>query len=111
MTALLALIAVLLLVVALFNFTELAASAKIGLTVVLFGLVGAGIAYEQQMSEAREHVQSVALKYQQHRPITCDGIDVDVNQSTFSFSEGTYSFIGRTGTPFEGLLLSLEQCR
>lgn len=102
------LVIVILLVTVLFNFTELSTRSKTTIAVILLLSIGVGYLYEQTEGTRREYVMTVALKYRQHKPIQCNG--VDVNDSFFSYSEGTHSFIGRSGTPYADQLFSLEQC-
>jgi hypothetical protein len=103
-----------LIVVALFftimhYFTELDTRQKVIATVFLTLLVVGAVVYNEHMETEREHILAVELKYSQNRNILCN--KTDVNKSTFSYSVGTQTFIGRKNTPYYNQMYSVDQCR
>jgi hypothetical protein len=90
-------------------FTELSTRQKglITLFVTLF-VIGA-IAYNIQSDRERSRVIAIELQYRQGKTILCQGIDV--NNSTFSYSDGTQSFIGNKGTAHEQQILNVRECQ
>ena len=92
----------------LHNFTELDNKQKGGVTVVLLGLVLSMYLFNIYSDGERDHVTAMALKYKQNKTLTCKG--VDVNQSNFSYSVGTQTFIGLINTPHYGKLISATEC-
>ncbi len=109
MSYIIGLVVVLLFFVALHYFTELNYMQKGGITLFFIVIVGAAIAYNNMADAEREHMLTVELKYSQNKTIVCEG--VDVNRSTFSFSVGTHTFIGRKDTPHYNRMFSVNQCQ
>lgn len=89
-------------------FTELDARQKITATVVLTLLVAGAILYNSYTEAERNHILAVELKYSQNRDILCG--ETNVNKSTFSYSVGTQTFIGRKNTPYYNQMYSVDQC-
>lgn len=98
-----------LLFVVLHYFTELSHTQKGGVVAVLALLIGAMYLYNVRSDAQRAQVVAVVLKYNQGETLTCNGIEV--NQSTFSYSIGTQTFIGREGSAHNALLISATECR
>jgi hypothetical protein len=90
-------------------FTELNTRQKglITLLVTLF-VIGA-IAYNIQSDRERSRVIAIELQYRQGKNLICHGIDV--NNTTFSYSDGTQSFIGNPGTAHEQQILNARECQ
>ncbi len=108
MSYILGLLAIGVLLLVLHNFTELSKSQKSIVTVVLAGVIGAMYLFNLYTDNQRDLVTAIELKYKQNKPLTCNG--VEVNQSNFSYSVGTQTFIGREGTPHYGQLISATEC-
>ena len=109
MSYILGLIVVGLFFIALHYFTELNTMQKGGVTLFFILIVGGAIAFNEMQDAEREHMASVELKYSQNKTIVCDG--VNVNKSTFSFSVGTHTFIGRKNTKHYNRMFSVDQCQ
>jgi len=92
----------------LHNFTELDSKQKGGVTAVLLGLVLSMYLYNLYSDDQREKVTTIVLEYKQNKTLTCKG--VEVNQSNFSYSVGTQTFIGLKNTPHYGRLISATEC-
>jgi hypothetical protein len=105
----LGLIVVILLFTAMHYFTELNHKEKIGVTLVLVLFIGGAIYYNGTQSQHRDHITKIGLKFTQNKKITCNG--VEVNQSNFTTSIGTYTFIGKQGTKHASEMFSFNQCQ
>ncbi len=106
---LIGLVALGLLFLVLHNFTELNHKQKGGVVAVFALLFGAMYLYNVRSDAQRTQVVAIVLKYNQGETLTCNGIEV--NQSTFSYSIGTQTFIGREGSAHNALLISATECR
>jgi len=95
--------------VALHYFTELKVAEKMAITLFFILVVGGAIAYNDMADAERTHLAAVELKYAQNKTVKCDG--VDVNKSTFSFSVGTHTFIGRENSKHYNRMFSVDQCQ
>jgi len=92
----------------LHNLTELDKSEK-GITIaVLVGLILSMYLFNMYSDSKRDQVTNIVLEYKQNKTLTCKGIDV--NQTNFSYSVGTQTFIGRENTPHYGRLISATEC-
>ncbi|MEA2112110.1 MAG: hypothetical protein U9P71_08700 [Campylobacterota bacterium] len=95
--------------VILHYFTELNHTQKIGVTLFFVLIFGGAIYYNSFQNKTREHITSIALKFQQNKKITCNGIDV--NQSDYTTSIGTFTFIGKENTKHAGQMFSFDECQ
>lgn len=108
MSYLVGLAIVILFFIVLHYFTELDYKEKITITVVVAAVIGGAYLYNQMNDAKREHIIAMELRYEQGKTISCDGLDV--NKSTFSYSVGTQTFIGREGTDNYGLMFDAARC-
>lgn len=102
------LIVVALLFSALHYFTELDRTKKLTIGVVLLVIVLSAVAYNKYNEAKREKMLKAIIKYEQGKTITCNG--VDVNDSIYSLSVGTYTFIGKKNTPHYAEMISAATC-
>ena len=97
-----------LLFVVLHFFTEITIKQKI-ITVSIVGLlVLSAYLYNVNNEKRRQHLETVLLEFTHSKTISCDNIDV--NNSEFSYSSGTQTFIGLKGSKMFGRLISLDSC-
>ncbi len=89
-------------------FTELKTSQKITVTAVTLSFILGAIAYNSYTNAQQEKMLSTVIKYKQNKTLKCKGMDV--NQSTFTLSIGTYTFIGKEGTPYYPQMISVSEC-
>lgn len=89
-------------------FTELARMHKITITGILFIVIYSAIAYNTHKKNEREKLLHVVTKYNQGKTLQCNGRDV--NNSFYSLSIGTYTFIGKENTPHYAEMISAEDC-
>ncbi len=105
----LGLLAVILFFAAMHYVTELNTTQKLGATLFFVLIIVGAFYYNHYQNMQREHITAIALKFEQNKKILCEG--VEVNASNFSESVGTYTFIGKEGTPHAGRMFSFEQCQ
>lgn len=93
---------------ALHYFTELTRHQKTLVTAIVLAIVLSAIAFNAYSSSQRENMMSVVMKFNQHKTVTCNGIDV--NDKDYTLSIGTYTFIGKENTPNYGQMISASTC-
>jgi len=98
-----------LLFIVLHFFTEITLKEKIGVVTVLAVIVLGAYWFNQSSEKRRLHLEGVLLEFTHGKNIRCNGIDV--NNSVFSYSSGTQTFLGLKGSEMYGRIISLEQCR
>ncbi len=108
MSYILGLLAVGVFFLVLHNLTELEKNQKNLIVAVLLGLILSMYLFNLYSDVQREKVLNVVIEYKQNKTLTCKGIDV--NQTNFSYSVGTQTFIGRENTPHYGRLISATEC-
>lgn len=94
---------------ALHYFTELDHKQKTLVTVVVGVIIGGAYAFNVMNEKERAQIAQVELQYAQNKTITCNG--VDVNQTNFSFSIGTHTFLGRKDTPYFKQMINARECQ
>lgn len=102
-----------LIIVALFflvlhYFTELTRSQKSLISVVLLSIVLFAIAFNAYNNTQRDKMLAVVMKFNQHKSVICQGIEV--NSTNYDLSIGTYTFIGKENTPNYGQMISASKC-
>ena len=93
---------------ALHYFTELNKHQKTLVTAIVLAIVLSAIAFNTYSSSQRENMMNVVMKFNQHKTISCNGIDV--NDEKYTLSIGTYTFIGKENTPNYGQMISASTC-
>ena len=109
MAYIIGLVVVGLLFASLHYFTELKNSQKITIAAMLLVIISAAIAFNTYNTSQRENMMRVVTKFNQDKTINCNGIDV--NNSDYTLSIGTYTFIGKEKTPHYGQMISASQCK
>lgn len=94
---------------ALHYFTELTKKQKTLITIVILVLILSAIAFNTYSSSQRDKMLNVVLKFKQDKTIKCNGIDV--NNTNYTISIGTYTFIGKENTPNYGEMISASSCK
>ena len=89
-------------------FTELTKSQKATVTAIVLAIVLGAIAFNAYSSSQRDKMLNVVLKFKQSKSVNCNGIDV--NNSDYTLSTGTYTFIGKKNTPNYGQMISASSC-
>lgn len=89
-------------------FTELSKSQKATATAVILTIILSAIAFNAYSEAKQEQMMRVVVKYNQGKTVVCEG--VDVNNTNYSLSVGTYTFIGLENTPNYGQMISASSC-
>ena len=89
-------------------FTELTKSQKITISAIVLAIILSAIAYNAYSTSQRDKMLNVVLKFKQSKTVHCKG--VDVNNSDYTLSTGTYTFIGKKNTPNYGQMISASSC-
>lgn len=89
-------------------FTELGKSQKATATAVILTIILSAVAFNAYSESKQEQMMHVVVKYNQGKTVVCKG--VDVNNTTYSLSVGTYTFIGLENTPNYGQMISASSC-
>ncbi len=89
-------------------FTELKKAQKLGVTAAVLGVISSAVFYNAYQNTQREKMLAVVLKYKQNKTVYCNG--EEVNASTHTLSIGTYTFIGKKGTPNYAQMISASSC-
>ena len=93
---------------ALHYFTELTKHQKTLVTAIVLAIVLGAIAFNTYSSAQRDKMLKVVMKFKQNKTVSCKGIDV--NNSNYTISIGTYTFIGKKDTPNYGEMISASSC-
>ncbi|WP_294963261.1 hypothetical protein [Sulfurimonas sp.] len=89
-------------------FTELTKSQKTMITAVILVVVLSAIAFNAYSNAQRDKMLKVVMKFKQSKTVKCNSIDV--NNSNYTISIGTYTFIGKENTPNYGQMISASSC-
>jgi hypothetical protein len=90
-------------------FTELEHKQKAAATLVVIIIIAAAYYYNHMQNIHRDHVMKIGLKFTQNKTLLCEG--VEVNQSNFTTSIGTFTFIGKENSDHAGRMFSYDQCQ
>lgn len=108
MPYLVALIVVVLLFLGLHYFTELRHKQKLLATALFASVVLGAALYNSYTDTQREKMLGVIAKFNQGQNIKCNA--TDINNTNFSLSVGTYTFIGKRDTSYAGQMFSASKC-
>ena len=93
---------------ALHYFTELTKHQKWIITGIVLAIIFSAIAFNTYNASQRDKMMDVVTKFNQNKTIKCNGIDV--NNSNYTLSIGTYTFIGKENTPNYAQMISASDC-
>lgn len=109
MAYIIGLVVVVVLFIMLHYFTDLNKSQKILTAAVLFSIISSAIAYNSYSYAQRDNMLNVVLKFNQNKTVKCN--NYDVNQTNYTLSIGTYTFIGKENTPNFNQMISVSECQ
>lgn len=90
-------------------FTELTRSQKATTTAIVLAVVLGAVSYNAYSNAQGEKMLDAVNRYNLGQTITCEGIDI--NNTNFSLSVGTYTFIGKKDTPYFNKMVSAAACK
>lgn len=108
MTYIIGLIVIGLFFLALHYFTDLDNAKKWWVTTMVLAFLSIAIMFNEYQNQEAKRLRSVALAFNQGKNVKCDG--VDINNTLYSLSVGTYTFIGNENTPNAGEMISASDC-
>lgn len=108
MAYILGLVVVTLFFLSMHYFTELKKKQKTIITAVLLVMILGAIAFNASSSAQRTTMMNNVNSYNQGLTIKCNGLKI--NSKLYDLSTGTYTFIGRKGTPNSGQMISVSSC-
>ncbi len=97
------------LAVVLHFFTELNMKQKGGVVVALGLIILLAYLFNLSSEKRRVHLENVLLEYTHGKTIVCE--EIEVNNTIYSYSSGTQTFLGKKGTSAYGRIISLDQCQ
>jgi len=100
---------VLLIFTILHFFTEISLKQKLTSVGVFSFLIVGAYFFNMNSENRRLHLETVSLEFTHGKTIICNNIDV--NNSEFSYSSGTQTFLGLKESKMYGRILSLESCQ
>ncbi len=109
MSYILGIVVVALFFAAMHYFTEMNVTQKAGATLFFVLVIAAAMYYNNYQNLQREHITNIGLKFAQQKSVICEGIEV--NQSNFTASVGTYTFIAKENSEHSGRMFSFDQCQ
>jgi len=89
-------------------FTELSKKQEIIVSAIVLLIIFGAIAFNAYSTSQRDSMLSAVLKFKQSKTIKCQ--EIDVNNSNYTLSVGTYTFIGKENTPNYGQMISASSC-
>lgn len=102
-------ILLLVLFVVMHFFTEMRLKQKLYTIGILALFIVGAYLYNYQSEERRLHLEAVMLKFNSGQNIQCSSLDV--NNTEFSYSSGTQTFLGKKESKMYGRIISLDSCR
>lgn len=94
---------------ALHYLTELGHMQKIYIIIMILSVLSLAVMYNEYNKQENQKMLDAVLKYNQGQTLQCDG--VDVNNTLYTLSIGTFTFIGRENTPNYSEMISASSCQ
>jgi hypothetical protein len=104
-----ALVVIALLFAVLHYFTELTLMHKLSAVVILLVIVAGAYLYNRASTQRQEQIMQNVQRFEIGKNLRCG--DKDVNQTNYTLSIGTYTFIGKENTPYYGEMVSVSSCK
>lgn len=90
-------------------FTEISIKQKISVVGVLAIFIISAYLFNKNEEVRRLHLESVLLEFTHGKDISCS--ETSVNNTEFSYSSGTQSFLGKKDSKSFGRIISLDKCK
>ena len=108
MTYIFGIIVVGLFFLALHYLTELTLSQKWWVITIVLSILSIAIMFNDYNENQSNKTLDIAMRFNQGKTITCQ--DLNISASEYTLSTGTYTFIGKEGTPNYSKMISLSDC-
>ena len=89
-------------------FTQLSKKQEIIVSIVVLLIIFGAITFNSYSNSQRDQMTNVVLKFNQNKTVKCNGIDV--NNSNYTLSIGTYTFIAKENSPNYAQMISVSSC-
>jgi len=109
MTYILGLVVIGFFFLALHHFTEFDHMQKVYIVIIILSILSVAVMYNEYNKQKNQKMLDAVLKYKQGQTLKCN--DRDVNNTTYTLSTGTYTFIGRENTPNYSEMISASTCQ
>ena len=93
---------------ALHYFTEFTSYQKVTITAIILAIILSAITYNVYSDSQRDKMLEAIRKFEQNKTIKCK--NEDVNNTNFTLSIGTYTFIGKQNTSYSNQMISASKC-
>ena len=108
MTYIIGIIVVIVFFLAMRFFTKFDIYQQMSIAVVILSIMAVAVMYKEYTQQENKKIMDATLKYKQGKTITCAG--KEINNTNYTLSIGTYTFIGREGTPNAQEMISASDC-
>jgi len=89
--------------------TTLTKKQKLTLSLLVTTLVLFGFFYNTYQQSIQKKLSNTILKFQNGKTLHCD--NTEINNTNFTLSIGTYTFIGKEGTPYYSKMVNAQTCQ
>ena len=93
---------------ALNYFTDLNHTQKWWVTTIVLSILAIAVMFNDYNEAQSKKTLDIVMRFNQDKTITCE--EVEVTNTEFTLSTGTYTFIGKEGTPNYSKMISLSTC-
>ena len=108
MTYIIGLLIVILFFLAMRYFTTFDIYQQMSIAVVILSIMAVAVMYNEYTKQESQKVREAVLQFNQGKTIHCD--DKEVNSTNYTLSIGTYTFIGKKGTPNFEEMIGASSC-
>ena len=108
MTYILGLLLVIVFFLGMRYFTKFDIYQQMSIAVVILSVMAVALMYNEYTQQENQKILNATIKYKQGKTLRCAG--KDVNNTTYTLSIGTYTFIGREGTANFQEMISVSDC-
>ncbi|KIM10494.1 MAG: hypothetical protein KU37_09300 [Sulfuricurvum sp. PC08-66] len=89
---------------------ELNRAQKIGVAVGIASVAFVITLYILMDDAKTDRLRETILAFEQNQTIVCEG-DIEANATSFNYSIGAHSLLGKPNTPHAGKIISLYRCQ
>lgn len=93
---------------AMHYFTEFNNEKKIAILIIILSIMAVAVMYNEYTKQENQKMLDATLMFKQGKTLRCDG--KDINSTNYTLSIGTYTFIGKKGTPNYAEMIGASTC-
>lgn len=94
---------------ALNYFTDLSHSQKWWVITAVLSILSIAVMFNEYSDSQSKKTLNIAMQFNQNKTVICQGLEI--NNTNYTLSTGTYTFIGKQNTPNYGQMLSVSDCK